>query len=235
MRLILLLISITFSSFSKSQELNLGSLSDDNPKIKFHFGFLEAFDESKQIDNDSTIRFIYLRSFDVPYIFLADKDSITIKKGNKLCIDCSMVDLNRLTKKEQFLLKTFSELRNHQYDSAAILRICKEFPELKDSTFIRELMVRRINKDTIPFTYSVKKVQIKESDYTKLLFMMDSLTLQNKTDDFNFYIGGNDGADWYYENKSKIGQFWSPRPSDLEAKIGLILLNYSDIEKNNIY
>ena len=235
MRLILLLLLITISSFSKSQELNLGSLSDDNPKFESHFGFLEAFDEADQIDNDSTVRFIYLRSFDEPYIFLADKDSITIKKGNKLCIDCFMVDLNRLTRKEQFLLKTFSELRNFPNDSAALLRIFNDFPKLKDSSFIKKLMIKRINKDTIPFTYTVQKVQIKELDYIKLLFMMDSLPLQNKKGDFVYSIGGNDGADWYYENKNKIGQFSSPDPRDFEAKLGLILLNYSDIEKNKIY
>ena len=191
MRLILLLLLITISSFSKSQELNLGSLSDDNPKFESHFGFLEAFDEADQIDNDSTVRFIYLRSFDEPYIFLADKDSITIKKGNKLCIDCFMVDLNRLTRKEQFLLKTFSELRNFPNDSSDLLRIFNDFTKLKDSSFIKKLMIKRINKDTIPFTYTVQKVQIKELDYIKLLFMMDSLPLQNKKGDF-VYVGIED-------------------------------------------
>ena len=56
-----------------------------------------------------------------------------------------------------------------------------------------------------------------------------------KKGDFVYSIGGNDGADWYYENKNKIGQFSSPDPRDFEAKLGLILLNYCDIEKNKIY
>jgi hypothetical protein len=164
---------------------------------------LNSFDEeplySDSMMGDELYRFTWIPSFDYPYVItisrIGSDIKLEMKKGSKIKLNNSYLDLNKLSIEERILFKA----SERNLDTLKLIHLSEK---------------ARV-KDTVAFEYreSIKDVKVEDwNSFIKLLSGKGFWGLDSKPMNLNSY--GNDGADWILEAKTPKGYHyvyrWSP-------------------------